>query len=110
MPARNQAVIRMQPHMIPALRVSFGEAIAELKLALAGVRRSGYLPEPWLGDEASSDVAAFYTQRAMDGPHSSYKALVAYSEELERVHNTLQHMEDTYRRNEGDIAGRLGRA
>ncbi len=63
-----------------------------------------------MGDEASSDVAAFYTKRALDGPHSSYNALVAYSEELERVHNTLQQMEDDYRRAEGDNAALWGRA
>jgi hypothetical protein len=109
-PDRDQAVLRLQPFMIPALRTAYDEAITQLGPALAGVRRDGPLPEPWLGDEESADVAAYYTQRAFDGPNSSYEALLTYWSELQRVRDTLQHMEENYRRTEGDNAALWGRA
>ncbi len=43
---------------------------------------------------------------ATDGP---YAALVAYEAELLRVRDTLQLMEDEYRRTEGDNAELWGR-
>jgi hypothetical protein len=45
----------------------------------------------------------------MDEPTSSYQSLVAYRNELTRVHETLQQMEDHYRRTEGDNAALWGR-
>jgi hypothetical protein len=45
----------------------------------------------------------------MDASGSSYQALVAYRDELTRVHDTLQQMEDHYRRTEGDNAALWGR-
>ena len=64
---------------------------------------------PWLGDEESSEVAAHYTQPAMDDPDSSYQALVAYHRELNSVHDTLQRMEDEYRRRDDDASTDFGR-
>jgi hypothetical protein len=93
---RQQDVLRVEPHMLPELRRSFGDALAELHESLVGLQRSGYLPSAWLGDEESRAVAAHYTSRAMNEPDSSYQALLAYRDELARVHNTLQRMEDEY--------------
>ena len=95
--------------MIPALRSSFGTAIAELSSSLGELRRRGYLAGPWLGDEVSGHVASHYTRRALDEPTSSYHSLIAYRDELNRVHDTLRRMEDDYRRTEGDNAARWGR-
>lgn len=95
--------------MIPNLRNAFAEALAQLNDALTGLRREGNLSTPWLGDEVSNEVAAHYTSRAMDGPGSSYESLVAYRDELGRIHDTLQQMEDDYRRTEGDNAAVWGR-
>lgn len=106
---RPQDVLRLQPQMIPALRASFREALDQVNAATSIVRRDGVLAEPWLGDEVSADVAAHYTRRALDDPDSSYQALVSYREELRRVHDTLQQMEDEYRRREGDDATQWGR-
>ena len=52
-------------------------------LHCVNLSRSGYLPGPWLGDEASSEVAAHYTRRAMEASDSSYQALQQYRAELE---------------------------
>ena len=105
---RQQDVLRLQPHMIPALRASFRSAVDQLTDVTSALRWNGTLAEPWLGDETSADVAAHYTRRAMDDPDSSYRSLVAYRDELLRVHDTLQRMEDEYRRNEGEDATRWG--
>jgi cytochrome c553 len=106
---RQQDVLRLQPHMIPALRNAFAEALKQLNETLVGLRREGNLSAPWLGDETSQEVAAHYSSRAMDGPQSSYESLVSYRDELGRVHDTLQQMEDDYRRTEGDNAALWGR-
>ena len=103
-----QDVLRLQAHMIPALRLSFRSAIDQLADVMSTLRRDGNLNEPWLGDEVSAEVAAHYARRALDDPDSSYQALVAYRDELLRVHDTLQRMEDEYRRNDGDDATRWG--
>ncbi len=105
----SHSTLRLQPHMIPVLRAEFRSAVDQLTEALAAVNRQGYLPEPWLGDEVSGQTAAHYTSRALDGPESSYRSLVAYRDELSRVMQTLQEMEDHYRRTEGDNVERWGR-
>ena len=51
-------------------------------------------------------MAAHYTRRAMEAPDSSYQALQQYRAELACVHDTLQRMEDHYRRNEQAAADR----
>jgi hypothetical protein len=106
---RQQDVMRLQPHMIPALRAEIHKALEQLHVAVFGLNQRGYLPNPWLGDEVSREVAAHYTLRAMNGPESSYQSLVAYRDEVARVHDTLQRMEDDYRRTEGDNAALWGR-
>lgn len=109
MTEHRQDVLRLQPHMIPTVRAAFGAAIDQLDDALGGLRRGGVLSEPWLGDETSGDTAAHYTVTAMDGADSSFNYLQQYRAELNRVHDTLQQMEDEYRRREGDDAARWGR-
>lgn len=98
MVSRQQDVLRVQPHMISDLRAEFQSALEQLQAALIGLNQRGYISRPWLGDEVSRDVAAHYAQRAIDGPTSSYRALIAYRDEIQRVHDTLQRMEDEYRR------------
>jgi hypothetical protein len=94
--------------MIPALRGAFRNALDQLDSALAELRRSGNLSTPWLGDETSADIAMHYAERAMDGPDSSFASLQLYRSELNRVHDTLQQMEDDYRRTEGENSARWG--
>ena len=106
---RQQTVLHLQPDMLPVVRASFLAAFQQLHDSLSALYRGGYLAGPWLGDETSNEVAAHYTRRAMDAPGSSYQALVAYRDELARVHDTLQRMEDQYRRTEGDNAAIWGR-
>ena len=103
---RQQAVLHLQPDMIPTVRASFAAALDQLDEALGRLRRSGMLAHPWLGDEASSEVAAHYTRRAMEASDSSYQSLQQYRAELSCVHDTLQRMEDQYRRTDRDAADR----
>jgi hypothetical protein len=95
--------------MIPAMRTSLASALDQIDSALIQLRQGAHLPAPWLADEVSHEVAVHYTRRAMDGPASSYKYLVAYRDELARIHDSLQQMEDHYRRTEGDNAATWGR-
>jgi hypothetical protein len=95
--------------MIPTLRNAFYAAVNQLNACLIGLNQRGYLSGPWLGDEVSAGVAVHYTRLALDGPTSSYHSLIAYRDELNRVHDTLRRMEDDYRRTEGDNAARWGR-
>jgi hypothetical protein len=103
------SVLRLQPHMIPALRAAFSSAVNQVEAALVNLGRAGHLPTPWLGDEVSEEVAAHYTHRAMDAPDSSFKSLQQYRAELARIHDALQRMEDDYRRTEGDNEALWGR-
>ena len=105
---RQQDVLRLQPHMIPAIRSAFASAVSQLNDTLTGLRREGNLSAPWLGDESSNEVAAHYADRAMNGTDSSFQAIISYRDELNRVHETLQRMEDNYRRTEGDNAALWG--
>jgi hypothetical protein len=93
---RQQADLRLQPHMISDLRSAFSIAVDQLDEALVRLRQSGHIPGPWLGDEVSDKVATYYNLRAMEDPNSSYQALTAYRDELNRTHDTLQRMEDEY--------------
>jgi hypothetical protein len=104
-----QDVLRLQPHMIAFLRAEFRTALEQLQAALVGLNQRCYLSSPWLGDEISAEVAAHYTERAVEGPGSSYQALISYRDELARVHDTLQRMEDEYRRRDHDASVELRR-
>ena len=106
---RQQDVLRLQPHMLPALRAEFRSAVDRVSAALTDLNRRAYLAGPWLGDQVSDEVAAYYTARALDGPDSSYQSLLAYRDELTRIHATLQQMEATYRRTEGENTALWGR-
>ena len=110
MSTRPQAILRLEPQMIPDVRAAFDLALAQLGEALIDLRTRGFLPGPWLGDEVSAAVAAHYTQRAMEQPDSSYRALLEYEAELTRVRDTLQRMEDHYRREDDTAAGRFRQA
>ncbi len=91
------------------MRVAFDEALASIRHQLIRLQNEGYLGEPWLGDEMSLEVRDFYNRRVMDGADGPYSALVAYEAELLNVRDTLQRMEDEYRRTEGDNAELWGR-
>jgi hypothetical protein len=95
---RQHDVLRLQPHMIPSIRAEFGAALEQLQVTLVELNQRVYLSSPWLGDEVSSEVAAHYIDRAVEGSDSSYQALISYRDELHRVHDTLQRMEDEYGR------------
>jgi hypothetical protein len=101
--------LRVEPQAIPAIRWAFDDALADLSEQLRRVRNEGYLGEPWLGDEMSLEVRDFYNRHVMDSTDGPYAALVAYEAELLRVRDTLQQMEDEYRRTEGDNVELWGR-
>lgn len=92
--------LRLDPSAIPAVRAAIDESLVELGLFLQRARRDGYIPEPWLGDPISMEVADFYNSRVMDAPEGAHAAMRAYEQELTRVRDTLVQMEEHYRRTE----------
>jgi hypothetical protein len=110
MPGQHPPVtLRLEPHAIPAVRAAIDDALYELGPQLVRLQRDGYIPEPWLGDPVSAQVANHYNERVMNAPDGPYAALVAYEAELIKVRDTLQQLEDHYRRTEGDNAALWGR-
>jgi hypothetical protein len=104
-----QEILRLEPHMAPLLRDHFRDAIDQVSTALTTLKRNGYLSAPWLGDEVSSTVAAHYARRAMEEPDSSYQSLLAYRDELTRIHDSLERMEDEYLSTDHDLSADLRR-
>ena len=105
---RPRDMVQLEAQAIPVLRNAFSTALDQVDTALGELRRSGNLSAAWLGDETSNAVATHYNRRAMTDPDSSYNALRQYRDELLRIHDTLQQMEDSYRRGESDEAARWG--
>jgi hypothetical protein len=104
------AALRIEPSAIPAVRAAFDESLAELRSQLVRLGQEGYISEPWLGDPVSAEAVAAYNGRVMDAPNGPYAAMVAYEAELLRIRDSLQAMEDHYRRTEGENAALWGRA
>jgi hypothetical protein len=102
--------LRLEPHMIPAMKAAFEEALTELGLRLMRLQRDGFIPEPWLGDPVSASVVDYYNAQVMDAPDGPYAALMAYESQLLKVRDTLQILADHYRRTEGENAGLWDRA
>ncbi len=108
MTGQQQGSLRLEQNPIYALRVAFSSAVDQLDQVLVNLRQKAHLPGPWLGDETSLTVAAHYNRRAMTDPDSSYRSLEQYRNELLRIHDTLQQMEEAYRRGESDEVARWG--
>ncbi|GAA5134007.1 hypothetical protein [Pseudonocardia adelaidensis] len=103
------AALRIEPSAIPVVRLAFDDSLAELRSHLVRLRQEGYIAEPWLGDPVSADTAREYNSRVMDAADGSYAAMVALEAELLRIRDSLQVMEDHYRRTEGENAALWGR-
>lgn len=102
--------LQVHPAAIPALRTAFDDAITELRPHLRRLRQEAYIPEPWLGDPVSAEVARVYNVKVMDAADGPYAAMVALEAELLRICDALQLMEEDYRRVEGENAALWGRA
>ncbi|GAA5138410.1 hypothetical protein [Pseudonocardia adelaidensis] len=110
MPGTQPAVtLRVDPQALPAVKAVFDEAIAEVRSHVRRLGRTAFIPEPWLGDPVSSSVQQHYNSVVMESADGPYAAMVAYADELIRIRGSLQVMEDSYLRTDGDIAGDLGR-
>jgi hypothetical protein len=101
--------LRVEPSTLPSLRRAYEEAHVILSNHLNRLQHEGYILEPWLGDEISEEVRDFYNRRVMDSPDGPFAALKAYKAELTKIRDTLQRMEEEYRRTEGDNAELWGR-
>ncbi|MHA6627856.1 hypothetical protein ACU61A_20660 [Pseudonocardia sichuanensis] len=102
--------LRVEPSSIPALRVACDDSLNELSSHLVRLAQEGYIREPWLGDPVSAEVANSYNLRVMDAADGPYAAMVAFEAELVKIRDSLQLMEDHYRRTEGDNTALWGRA
>ncbi|MFC4947125.1 hypothetical protein [Pseudonocardia sp. GCM10023141] len=104
MPERPSAVLRLEPHQIPALRAAFADAAASVAQSVTRLRSSGYVTTPWMGDPVSETVRTIYNNRALDGPDSAYQHLSSYHDELMAVVRTLDRMQADYGSTEGTNA------
>jgi uncharacterized protein YukE len=102
--------LRVAPQAIPQLRKAFEESAAEVSAFIGRASRDGYIPEPWLGDAVSQVVQEYYNQQVMGSPEGPLAAMTAYEAELRRAAEQLKHMEEHYRRTEGDNAALWGKA
>lgn len=110
MPDRPQAILRVEPQQIPALRAAFAEAAQTMTDELAQLGRDGDFPEPWFRDPVSVNIKAVYDAMVMHGPNSAYQHLTAYRDELVRIVDNLTLMQARYDRTESDIAASWGTA
>lgn len=110
---RPQALLRLEPHTIPALITAFDRAIKEMTPLMLSITLEGRMPEPWLHDETSVEIFNLYHWFAMgDGStngSSAFGRLRAYEAELIKVRDTLQRMDEDYRRTEDERAALFGR-
>jgi hypothetical protein len=103
------AGLRVDPSTIPAVLAAFDDSLTELSQHMVRLRQQGYIAEPWLGDSVSAEAASTYNGRVMDAPDGPYSAMVAMEAELLRIRDSLQVLEDHYRRTEGENAALWGR-
>jgi hypothetical protein len=101
--------LRIEPSAIPAVRAALDESLDELAPHIRRLAQDAYIPEPWLGDSTSAAVASHYNSRVMDAADGPYAAMVALEAELLRIRDSLQLLEDHYRRTEGENAALWGR-
>ena len=111
MPGNHPPVtLHLEPQALPAVRAAFEEGLLEVRAQLLRLGSGGFIREPWLGDPVSATVQAHYNAVVMEAGDGPYAAMVAYEAELTRVRDSLQAMEDHYRRTEGENAALWGRA
>jgi hypothetical protein len=106
MPGAHPAVtLRVDSNALPAVKAAFDEAIAEVRSHTRRLGRAALIPEPWLGDPISSSAQTHYNTVVMESSDGSYAAMTAYVNELLRIRESLQAMEDQYLGNEDQVSG-----
>ncbi|WP_147254092.1 hypothetical protein [Pseudonocardia hierapolitana] len=99
----------MDSSALPAVKAAFDEAIAEVRLQVQRLGGAAFIPEPWLGDPISSTTRAHYNSVVMESAEGAYSAMVAYADELIRIRDSLQAMQDQYLSSEDQAAGDMRR-
>lgn len=104
------AVLRVEPHTIPALRSAFAEALNILRPHIELMRHEAIIHEDWLGDPDSIGLRLFYNEKVMKSADGPFSALVSYRDLLQHIHDQLATAEAEYRRVEGENSDLWGRA
>jgi hypothetical protein len=108
MPGRHPAgLLRVELDAISAVRAAFEEALTELRPQLLLLQDEAMIPEPWLGDATSAEVASHYQQRVIEAAEGPLAAMRAYELELIRILDSLKAIEDGYLRSDTENAGGL---
>lgn len=100
--------LRVDPQAIPRLRAGFETAIKMLEPEIVDLGLNGWLDGAWMGDPTSEEIAEFYNTSVMGAADGPYQALVRYLDELNRIVEQLDAIEQDYRRTEADNVGMLG--
>ncbi|WP_141277825.1 hypothetical protein [Pseudonocardia hydrocarbonoxydans] len=98
----------MDGDSLAALRSAVESTLNELTPHLGLMRTEAHMPEPWLGDSASFETWAFYTDHVMGAPDGPFQALLAYEAQLVAVRDRLVEIQAEYDRTESDTASLFG--
>lgn len=99
--------LRFDPSELPALTATLTDAIYKLDANLNLLQDHGRLPEPWLGDEVSAQVAARYHDVAFDGEDNALGVLRQYQRHLEEVVEQLNATASAYAQSDASNAASL---
>src|SRR5690348_3844418 len=88
--------LRVERNALSAVKAAFDEAIVEVRMQVQRLSGAAFIPEPWLGDPISSSVQTHYNGVVMESTDGAYSAMVAYRDELIRIRDSIQAMEDYY--------------
>ena len=102
------ATLRVDPEVLPALHSAIEATLAELSPHLFQMRRDAHMPEPWLGDSASFETWAFYTDHVMGAAEGPFHALLAYERQLMAIRDRLTEIQADYDRTESGTAALFG--
>ena len=100
--------LRVDPELLPALRSAIEATLAELGPHLTEMRSGAHMPEPWLGDSASFETWAFYTDHVMGAAEGPFHALLAYERQLVAIRDRLTKIQADYDRTESGTAALFG--
>jgi hypothetical protein len=89
-------MLRVDPHRLTAVREAYDRALDELRPQLDSLLDAGFIRTPWLGDDVSKEVAAFYNNNVMNSDLGTYRAMRKYETELKAIRDQFAQMEQAY--------------
>lgn len=108
--ANQQDIVRVELRRLSALAEAYERAATDVADVVDQVTRQGRITEAWTQDRVSTGMWEHYNEVAVAGSFSSYRALMAFENELSQAARTLRQMHEDYRRTDEDAAWSLDRS